>query len=336
MAVIFSSAILAFYGCGGGGSGGGATTEKTPASLTSSNASTAAAGLIQALSLSDVSGIAGTAAAGLDGKESGGKKGPLREILDTTLSLVNNERVVGARAPGSGSQTTGCAGVDGIEGTADDSGTKTVSASWSDKTATDVKDLSGSVTYSNCVEGSTTFNGTASIAFTGWLSAPTGITLTANMTSVDTKGTSTVTDDDNLTLTNLTMSLTGITRNQTTGEIASATMSITGTISGMESGDAVNLGFDALTMTFSSSASGETVSISGSLYVPCVGGWVTITTVTPVFTPAGSSCPDDGDVKIASGGNTVEVVFEAGCNVAVTFNGTAGFRNFTGLKGLCN
>lgn len=333
MALILSSAVLAIYGCGGGGGGG---EEKTPATLTSSNAPTAAAGTIQALSLNGLSSIAATAAAGIDGKERSVQKGALREILDTTLSLVRNDGNGKLRAAAlSGSNVT--------VNTQCTSGSMAINASWTNQRDTngdgrtdDFENFSGSITFANCVEGSETFDGSESITVTGWLSAPTGITLTANMTFVDTKGTTTVTDDDNLTFTNLTMSLTGISRDQTTGEVISATMSITGTVSGMESGDPVNLGFDAFTLTFSRDASGETVSISGSLYVPCVGGWVTITTLTPVFTPAGSPCPTSGDIKITSGGNTVEVVFAAGCDVTVTFNGTGGFRNFTGLEGQCS
>lgn len=342
LAVALSFATLAVYGCGGGGGGGGGGgEEKTPAPLTSSNAPSAASGAIQAVSLTGLGeGLSSIALlskrlAGTAPAVDSGKKPPLMRIIDIALSSAQANKAKKYAAPGSMPQETiNCPGPDGIDGNTDDSGTMTMSASWSDmnETTYDIKDFNASISSSSCVMGTETLNGTMTFSVGGWLSAPTSMTLSATMTYSDTY------NGDNITMTNFSMTLSDLTVDSVTGEFTTATFTLDGTVSGTSEGDPINLEFDNYSMALTESAEGTSITISGSLKEPCVGGWVTVYTDTSIFVPAAGDCPTAGVVRVVSGTNTVKVEFTSDTHVHVYFNDThiQEYSSCEDVDGLCS
>lgn len=134
---------------------------------------------------------------------------------------------------------------------------------------------------------------------------------------------------------NLTMTFSNVAFSG--NELTSATIAITGAVSGSVSGEPVNIECDDYRMTFSSIASGETVSVSGRIKPSCLGGWVTITTNTPLFIPIGALCPTAGEVVALSGANSVKVVIASDSKITIYFNDSlvTTYNNCKDVDGLC-
>ena len=209
-----------------------------------------------------------------------------------------------------------------------------MSATWigpndlSDPSAID--DFEATITLNSCQEGTETQNGTFTIAFSGPLDNPTGLTFTTSSYSYSDTAT-----NDSVTMTNVNMSITVPTLSGE--EITGGTFQLDGAISGTVDGDPINQEYDDFQLAFSSGTTGETLSISGSLKANCIGGWVTIATNTPVFVPTGADCPTEGEMTITSGDNTVKAVVASNSTIAIYFNDTLvqTYTNCEEVDGLC-
>jgi hypothetical protein len=141
--------------------------------------------------------------------------------------------------------------------------------------------------------------------------------------------------NDNIALTNLTMVITGISLIE--NELASGTITIAGAISGTVDGDPINVEYDSYQIVFRSNTGGETVSVSGRIRARCLGGWATIATNIPLFTPAGGDCPTAGELVITSGGNNVKIVIAPDSRINLYYNNTfiQTYSNCENVDGLC-
>jgi hypothetical protein len=283
-------------------------TTQTTATLSEDNAPKTAGAAIQAVNVvgafSGLGGI-GFSSVSLDTHD----KSPLGRIIDKALSITKLQRST-ADLFAQGSMplmTEDCT----------DGGSMTFSATWigpdQPSGPSDVQDFTATITLNSCTEGTETQNGTFIITFNGSMENPTGITLTTPILSfIDTA------TNDNLTMTNLTLSITIPTISGE--EITGGTFSLDGAIYGSVDGDPINQEYDDFRIVMSSDTTGDTASISGSLKAVCIGGWVTITTNTPVFVPIGANCPAEGEMTITSGDNTVRVVVASNSTITVYFN----------------
>jgi hypothetical protein len=94
-------------------------------------------------------------------------------------------------------------------------------------------------------------------------------------------------------------------------EIVEATFTINGSMSGNIDGDQFSEGYRNLLLhyeqTVQGANSGEEFTVNGDYAVSCLGGWITIETLVPVFWPDGGNCPTSGEVRISGDGEaTIE------------------------------
>lgn len=298
------------------------------ATLTAAEAPEAAGAVIQAANLVGTAGTMGEIQASSSSSGSSAKahsKAPLRSVLDKVISISKTQKhKAGVHAMGSvPPETMSCS----------DGGSVTVSATWTGPdNPTDLSqivDFQGNMTFNSCKEDTMTFSGGMTVRFDGSLSDFDSLTITTtNFFFSDTA------TGDSLTM-NLTMTFSDFTFSG--DDLTSATVAITGSISGNVEGEPVNVQCDGYTMAFSSDSSGTTVTVSGKIKPVCLKGWVTITTNTPLFIPNGATCPTAGDIVATSGSDSVRVVVSSDSKITVYFNGTVvqTYNNCEEVDGLC-
>jgi hypothetical protein len=309
--------------------GDGTGTTQTGATLTESNApKTADAAIKATMSLGAFTGLGEMGGIGTSTVSSDTyAKSPLGRIIDRALSITKIQKSTAELfAQGSIPQVTeDCT----------DGGSMTMSATWTgpDQPSgpSDMTDFTVNITFNSCTEGTETNNGTFTVAFSGSSDNPTGISFTtSNFTHSDTV------TNDNMTMTNVSVSITVSTMDGG-GEITDGIFTLDGAMSGTIDGNTVNLEYDDFEIVLSSDPTGETLSISGSLKANCVGGWITVTTNTPVYIPTVADCPTQGDITITSGGNTVDAVVGSDSTITVYFNDTLvqTYADCEAVDGLC-
>ncbi len=329
--VISTFLALVLTGCGGGGGDGTASTGggTTEASLTAANAPQAGGAAMQSANL-----VGGATALGelrpigisSDISSKTYSKSPLPSILDKLIPIAKSRmNGSGLHLEGSFPPTTeNCTG----------GGTVTVSGTWTGPdNPTDpsqIVNFAGNITFNSCKEATGIMNGSISMRIEGPLDNFTNFTL-----SVSSFAYANTETNDNIAMTNLTMVITGLSLNG--NELAGGTITIAGTVSGTVGGDPIYVEYDSYQIVFNSNAGGETVSVSGRIRARCLGGWVTIATNIPLFTPAGANCPTTGEVVITSGGNNVKIVVASDSRITIYYNNTfvQTYSNCENVDGLC-
>lgn len=304
------------------------TPTQTAATLTEDNAPKAAGAAVQATSVVE----AFTGLGGIGGIESSSvssdtyAKSPLRTIIDRALSITKIQR--------STAELIAQGIMPEVTEDCEDGGSMTMSATWTgpDQPSgpSEMVDFEATMTFNSCKEGTETNNGSFTLAFSGPLDKPTGLTFTtSNFTHSDTA------TNDSITMTNVSVSITVPTISGE--EITGGTFTLDGAMSGTVDGDTISQEYDDFEIVLSSDSEGETLSISGSLKANCIGGWVTIATNTAIFVPTGADCPTEGEITITSGGNTVKVVAASNSTITVYFNDTLvqTYTDCEEVDGLC-
>jgi hypothetical protein len=298
---------------------------QTGATLSEDNAPKTAGAAIQATNVAGAfSSLGGIGSSSVSSNSDA--KSPLARIIDKALAITEIKRSTAELfAQGSIPPTTV---------TCTDGGSMTMSATWigpdQPSGPSDMTNFTATITLNSCTEGTETQNGTFTIAFGGSMDNPTSLTLsTTNLTFIDTA------TNDYLTMVNLNLSIAVPTISGE--EIIGGAFSLDGSISGSVDGDPINQEYDDFLIVMSSDGTGGTVSISGRLRALCIGGWVTITTNTPIFVPTGAGCPTEGDMTITSGDNAVWVVVASNSTITVHFNGTLvqTYNDCEEVDGLC-
>ncbi|HXX52940.1 MAG TPA: hypothetical protein VEI28_00070, partial [Thermodesulfovibrionales bacterium] len=190
-------------------------------------------------------------------------------------------------------------------------------------TSIGVPDLSGHVTanvnVNACAIGSEVMNGalkvTVAIDAISDLSHVKEFTIEASsFTYTDPHSTISLTDNFTMVADNISYS-----GNNLTG----GSLTLGGTVSGVIDGEAVNIGCDSFGLSFNvDTTGGITVSISGRINAPCLGGWVSMATNQPVFIAANAHCPTGGEIVVSAGGNVVTLDIGANSSISISFNGS--------------
>ena len=110
-----------------------------------------------------------------------------------------------------------------------------------------------------------------------------------------------------------------------------------GVITGVLASEPVNVECDNFSLAFSSAPTDVAVSISGRIKASCLGGWVTMSTNSPVLLPLSGGCPIGGQIVVSAGGNTVTVVIATDTSMIIYFNNAIVQtpKSCNDLKGLC-
>jgi hypothetical protein len=315
-------AVLAFVpfiqgGCGGGG--GSSSSPAAPLALADVTASVATDSLelFEALSEADANTMAGsstpdigTASIGLDSLLSESRDSMLLNSIAAAIgsaTVLNTADTV--QAAGSYSDYPGIACVGG--------GTQTTSISWDGPDfpvdCSQMRNVSATVTMTNCVTGSETANGTTTVTLPGSScdflnSNPTAMTVTMDM-SVDAQG---VVVDFN----NLTMGISGIVWDQT--DIVSLAVVLSGTVAiGQDS-----VSFDTFQLNYTSvdPLQGDLMlSMDGYIRTPCLDGWVHIS-ATDILWSDQAPCPVSGTYNISGASGEAEVTFN-GADIEISLDG---------------
>ena len=328
---LFITAILAlslaalFNGCGGGSSGSTSREGGPDATLTSASASLVGDTVTQAVKL-----VAPAAALGnlKTSSISPEEKPPLVSILDTVLSACRNS-LQGKHISALYTSKENCT----------NGGTITINI-----TSVDLlkKLIHADIDVSSCTVGTQTLHGTMGVDYiVGSIDVLTNPTLenlkNFEEVTLTTSGFTYVTtaNNDNLTFTDLTMVLRDFTYNG--NSLTGGLITLGGLATGTIDGEAINIECDSFGLSFSTNTAGVTVSVSGRIKASCLGGWVTIATNQPVFTPANAHCPTAGQVLVSSGGNSVSVAIGADSGIILSFNGNPvqTYNNCNEVKGFC-
>ena len=214
-------------------------------------------------------------------------------------------------------------------------GTVTLSVKWNGpEIPTDpsqIIDLNISMTFDSCTQFGSTMNGKVQIIFEGPLSEPTGITISVPEFTYA----NTYTGDD-VTITNLTITITGFTMDPV-DHLLSGTITISGVLSGMLGGSPIDVECDNFKIEFNSSSGGTTIDISGRIKASCLGDWITITTNKSIFIPIGDYCPTAGEIVVTSGGYNVKIMISSDYKITVYYNDTLieTYNNCQEVIGLC-
>lgn len=303
---------LALSNCG---SGGGSITL---AELTADNAPQVAGSVDQVMSLVDPASSLGEI-----GSVAASSKAPLTSIIDTMKAISEKQ----LPSPMITAQDTM------VEEIPCDSGSGTVSANWDGSDLLtdpfEVLNLKVTMNFENCTMDDETLDGSATIKFTGTFSDPTKITITSS--NLNLKKTGSPGGETDITMTGLSMDVVS-----TPG---GADMTISGKVSGVAEGTPVDEELDDVVVTTEAVPGGGEVTIAGKVRTSCIGGWMTLSTVTPIFVPMGEECPTDGNVQADSDNNKVNIAIGPGTTeITVYFNDAevASYPDCEGVGGLCS
>lgn len=311
--IVLTSMLLIITACGGGGSD--APAPPASSSLTSANSASVGGAVITSGSLLIEPSYIGTASI----QDRTSQRSFLISLLQNTIETVRNTVKTDKHTAGAKDATTNCTG----------GGARREVSEWSGSDSNPAN-YTGTITYTNCKEGTETWNGTVRITYEGLASAPAKITATVNMTYSDTAA------DTTLIITNANILYSDFI--YTNNNITSATVTLTGNISGKTYGKAINAGYEGFKMTYAYSGNTTVIHMTGRINPSCINGWITAGTQTALMLPTASACYTAGELRITDGTNTASIVFSSNASVSVSFNTAhaASYNNCMEIQGLCN
>lgn len=291
--ILLLTAALLIISCGGGG---GSTST---AVLNSTNASSVAGSIVTTIGLIVEPSYLGAKSEGNDNVKA--SKSFLKSLLNNALSNIQKSQEM-MTVSGSADRTVSCTG----------GGTKKEVSSWSGSDS-NPENYTGTITYTNCKEGTATWNGPVQITYQGTYQRPSRITTVLNgMTYADTSS--------NTSLTNMGLTTVYSDMVYSGSDITSASATITGNISGTVNGKGISSGYSGLKMSYSFSGSNMDISLSGKTTPKCINAEVTVSTVTNGGLAIGSRCPVSGSFNITDGVGNVRLDFLSGGAMTVLFN----------------
>jgi hypothetical protein len=303
--LVLSLATL-MAGCGGGG-GDTSRSGGTDATLTEANAAQVSDMVIQATKL-----IAPSAAFG-DLKTSGvspSDRPPLLSILENALS-ISGSGADSKHVSDISSFNENCAGDGSISVNIDVGGIDPFN-----------KIIPVDIDISQCKIGTQTLNGSMHVDYEmnsmDVLTNPTVENLKdfkkITVRTTDPSGITYVnlSNGDNVALKELTLVLENFVYN---GDVLTGgTVTMGGIVVGTVGDEPIDVECDSYRVTFMSDSTGINIWISGRIRAQCLGGWITISTSTPMFFPSNSSCPTNGEIIITASGSTM--IIDIGPNSA--------------------
>jgi hypothetical protein len=324
--VVKISLLCFLMSCGGGGDASTSRGGGQDASLTASNAQQVGDTIVQAVKLVAPTSTLGDLKAS---RSSSAKRPPLASVLEKVLSVSINSGI-----------TMHSSALTTINNSFAGGGNIAININSVNPVN---KVIKADVDVNTCTTGTETLNGTMSVEYVmksmGDLTDPTLDNLknfekltitTAHFTYVDTA------NNDNVTLSDITLVLKDFTYN---GNILTGgQVTLGGSVAGAIGDEQINVECDSLRLVFASDPSGSmTVSVSGRINASCLGGWVRITTNSPVFVPADGGCPTAGDIVASAGGNAVRMVIAEDSGISVYFNSDLieTFKSCNEVRGLC-
>lgn len=303
--------FLITAGCGGGGSSSDTSSPAPSSSLTSSNSTAVAGAVVTSGNLLIEPSYLGTASTNSRSYH----RSFLMSLLDNAMGTITNSGKI--YVAGTRDTTTNCTG----------GGTRKEVSQWTGSD-TDPQNYTGTITYTNCKEGTETWNGTVQMTYEGLSSAPTKITAVINTTYANT------TANTNLTLNGVTIVYSDFV--YTNNEITSGAVTLTGNISGTVNNKAINTGYDGFKMIYAYSGNTTSIQMTGRINPSCINSWVTVSTPASLTLPTATSCYTGGEMRITDSSNTVSVIFTY-TNVSVSFNSASvgSYNNCSEIQGLC-
>ncbi len=304
--------VLVMSGCGGGGGG---TTPPGPgptAVLTEANAGPAAGTVVTSLQLVTRPKYVGAASLGGPVAAEGG-------FLPSLLRRVLDGQKKGATsAMGTGSVQSNCSG----------GGTKQKDSRW-DGSDADPQNYSATITYVSCVEGTETWNGTVSVAYTGSLVAPQKVTTLLTLTYADTLA------GDNLSISNGSITYADIV--YAADAAVGASVSITGRIDGRVASKQFSADMSGFVVSYLFEGPATRFAVAGVLRPACASAVLTVATKKDMVIRSGDTCPSDGDITVSAGSDGAELVFSSDRKVSALFNGrlVATYGSCSEAEGLC-
>lgn len=315
--IITSIAITALLILSCGGGGGESSTPLPPTqsgSLTASNAAPASGAVITTINLMIEPSYIGTAS--YDSQDNGiTKKSFLNALLNQAIQNIKETQT--KTTSGTTDTTTTCTG----------GGTKKETSNWSGSDS-DPENYTGTITYTNCKEGTSVWNGTTSITYQGTYQNPTKITTLLNsMTYTDT--------NTNLSLSGLTITYNDIAYSG--NNITSASAAMTGNINGTINSKAINASYNNFKIAYSFSGNNMNITLSGNINPVCVNSELTVTTNTTAVFTVGSRCPASGDITITDNTSNAKMSFTSQGGMSVQFNDqtTASYTSCSQSEGFC-
>jgi hypothetical protein len=298
-------------GGGGGGGGGSAVPSFQPAGLNTKMTVDQSHG-VKATGLAFVShqvgGIAGSGDIVPFSQNEGDQDfESTPALIDAILQLAEQQIEIDFNgqysASGTASETQPCP----------DGGSTSVALQWTGPepptTCSQIQNLSGNMTLSGCTDGNMYMNGTVQVSYSGTFCRPTGLTNTfTNFTYSD--------GNDQMQTTQLRVSATNLnwSGNLPYGAITGGHFVYNGQVIATMDGQSVALAFS----DYVEDLSGSSLQVSGNLYGPCLGGWATLSTPTPILLGYDDACPTAGRIVIAgASGATMEVRFNNDGSVSV-------------------
>ncbi|MDA8077540.1 MAG: hypothetical protein M0Z79_01250 [Nitrospiraceae bacterium] len=305
-------AVLIISGCGGGGGGAAAPGPGAASVLTETNAGPAAGAVVTSLQLVTRPNYVGAASLGSPVAAQGGF---LPSLLRRALDRPKNG---GPAVMGTGSVKSNCSG----------GGTKQKDSRW-DGSDTDPQNYSATITYQSCVEGTETWSGVVTAAYTGSLAAPQKVTTSLTLVYADTLA------GDNLSITNGSISYSDIVYVADTA--VGASVAISGKIDGRVASKQFSADMSGFVVSYRFEGPATRFKVGGVLKPACASAALTATTKKDIVIRSGDTCPSDGDMTVSAGSDAAELVFSADKKVSALFNGklVAAYGSCAEVGGLC-
>lgn len=306
LALLFTGSLFIIAS---GGGGGDSSAPAESAVLDSGNADAAADAIMQSL---DMAGPTAMLDGGVPLSAAGGAMqvdSPLRGVFSTAL---DGYRTAVAEAQGMSTplvqydcENVGVGTMDIPDLTEQDLIQASITGS-----------LSITMSYSNCVQGTQTLDGSMTMHIIGDVvnHNVNSMTITASYFNFIDSATS-----ENIIMTGYQMIGDQLTFDAQ-DELTAATFRITGDIQGTVDGQAIDASFHRFAVRFVEQVGGETLTINGMLNNDCIGGWATVSTATPLFMPDLADCPTAGVFSVKSGDNIVRAEAASNSSVSVYFN----------------
>lgn len=311
--------FLITAGCGGGGSSSDTSgpapdpgTNPAPSSsLTSSNSTAVAGAVVTSGNLLIEPSYLGTAST----NSSTARRSFLMSLLNNSIEAIRSSGTLATA--GTKDTTTNCTG----------GGTRKEVSQWTGSDA-DPQNYTGTITYTNCKEGTETWNGTAQMTYEGLTSAPAKITTVVSVTYANTSA------NTNLMLNGVTIVYSDLV--YASGQLTAGAATLSGSISGTVNGKAISAGYDGFKMSYAYSGNTTSIQMTGRINPSCINSWVTVSTTATLTLPTATSCYTGGEMRITDSSNTVSVIFTYS-NVSVSFNSASvgAYNNCSEIQGVC-
>lgn len=325
--------LLITASCGGGGGSSSDTSSPAPnpgtnpnpdptpnptpnptpsSSLTSANSTAVAGAVVASGNLLIEPSYIGTA----DVNSRSAHMSFLMSLLNNSIEAIRDSGSL--KTAGTRDTTTNCTG----------GGTRKEVSQWTGSDS-DPQNYTGTITYTNCKEGTETWNGTVRMTYEGLTSAPAKITTVINTTYANTSASA------NLTISGVTIVYSDLI--YASGQLTSGAATLTGSISGTVNGKAISAGYESFKIAYSYSGNTMTIQMTGRINPSCTNSWVTVSTPASLTLPTATSCYTAGEMRITDGSSTVSVSFTYS-NVSVSFNSASvgAFNDCSEIQGLCS